>query len=312
MATWNGGVWNAGASAGSAAPNALTYGQLKFRLTKQFPGVDLDLIEGWIDDRYAEILGELPWSRQNVQSVLQTVAPYSTGTVTLAAGSNTVSLTGGAFTASMTGMAFRVTGEDDIYGFTYVDATDGLLDRPYEGSLAFAPGAAFTIFQHIYVMPADCRMLEDTAFANFSYGPLLRMARSQLNQSQPSLPMGTLAIWSSYMDDGSTPPRLQVELCPIPDKVYGIPFTYVSEAGALTGSATSTILQVWLQPSALIEGVVARVKAHLKDFTGAQLAGVMAKQALITMRAAEAQGMPPAAMQLGGYFTSHRMKRCRY
>ena len=130
MATWNGGVWNAGASAGSAAPNALTYGQLKFRLTKQFPGVDLDLIEGWIDDRYAEILGELPWSRQNVQSVLQTVAPYSTGTVTLAAGSNTVSLTGGAFTASMTGMAFRVTGEDDIYGFTYVDATDGLLDRP--------------------------------------------------------------------------------------------------------------------------------------------------------------------------------------
>jgi len=311
MGTWNNGVWNAGAISGGTGAG-LTYGQLKFRLTKAFPGVDLDLIEGWIDDRYAEILGELPWSRQNVQSVLSTVAPYCTGTVVLESGSNAVSLTGGAFTAAMTGMAFRVTGEDDIYGFTYVDATDGTLDRNYEGSLALAPGAAYTIFQHIYVMPPDCRMLEDTAFANFSQGPMLRMTRGQLNQSEPNrASLDTPAIWSSYMDDGSTPPRIQVELFPVPDKVYGIPFTYVSDPGGLTGSATSTILQVWMQPAALVEGVTARIKAHLKDYAGAQLAGVLAKAAVANMRSSEAQGMAPAAMQLDSYYTRHRMRRCR-
>jgi hypothetical protein len=290
----------------------MTYGQLKFRLTKQFPGVDLDLIEGWIDDRYAEILGELPWSRQNVTAVLQTLAPYSTGTVTLTAGSNAVALSGGTFTPAMTGMAFRVVGEDDIYAFTYVGAAAGTLDRGYEGSLGLAPGAGYTIFQHVYAMPADCRMLEDTAFSDFTEGPLVRMARSQLNQSFPGAGCpGLPGIWASYMDDGSTPPRIQVQLCPVPDKVYGIPFTYVSDPGALTGAATSTILQVWMQSAALVEGVVSRIKAHLKDYNGAQLAGVMAKVGLANMRSSEAQGMPPAAMQMDPYYTGHRMRRCR-
>jgi len=288
----------------------MTYGQLKFRLTKQFPGVDLDLIEGWIDDRYAEILGELPWSRQNVTGVLQTLAPYSTGTVTLSAGSNAVALDGGTFATGMTGMAFRVTGEDDIYAFTCVGAASGTLDRGYEGSLGLAPGAAYTLFQHVYAMPADCRMLENTAFDSFSYGPMLRMARSQLQQSSGGA-LGTPGIWAGYMDDGSTPPRMQVELCPAPDKAYGIPFTYVSDPGGLTGSSTFATLQVWMQPAALLEGVVARVKAHLKDYNGAQLAGVLAKAALGQMRKAEAQGMAPAAMQLDSYYTRHRMRRCR-
>lgn len=288
----------------------MTYGGLKFQLTKAYPGVDLDLIEGWIDQVYTEILGELPWTRQNVTAVLQTIAPYSTGTVTLAAGSNAIALSGGTFTPAMTGMAFSVAGEDDIYAFTYAGANAGAVDRPYEGALAFAPGAAFTIFQHVYAMPPDCRMLEDTAFANFSYGPLARMARSQLNQSCPA--QGTLGLpfaWTSYMDDGSTPPRMQVQLYPAPRTVIGIPFTYVSDPGALTGSATSLILQVWMQPAALVQGVTALIQAHLKDLPGAQFAALLAKSALKTMRGAEAQGMAPAQMQLDPYWTRYRAKR---
>lgn len=299
----------------------MTYGQLKFQLTKAYPGVDLDLIEGWIDQRYAEILGELPWSRQEVTAVLQTIAPYSTGTVTISAGSSAIALAGGAFTPAMTGMAFSVTGESDVYGFTYGSEAAGTLDRPYEGALAFAPGAAFTIFQHVYPMPANCRMLEDTAFTNFGFGPLVRMARSQFNRSCPiaspgnaatadtQVDLGIPGIWTSYMDDGSTPPNMQVQLYPAPDKVYGIPFEYVSDPGALSGESTSLILQVWMQPAALVQGVTALIKAHLKDLPGAQFAALLAKSALKTMRGAEAQGMAPAQMQLDSYYTSYRAKR---
>ena len=47
----------------------MNYGQLKFRLTKAFGGVDADLIEGWIADCYQEILGLLPWSRLDVHAI---------------------------------------------------------------------------------------------------------------------------------------------------------------------------------------------------------------------------------------------------
>lgn len=289
----------------------MTYGQLKFQLTKAFPGVDLDLIEGWIDERYAEILGELPWSRQNLVGVLQTIAPYSTGTVTLANGSTSVSLSGGTFAPNMTGMAFTVTGEDDIYAFSYISATTGSLDRPYEGSLAL-PGAGFTLFQHIYPMPADCRMLEDTAFANFSLGPLKRFSRAQLNQSCPAQgTLGTPFSWASYMDDGSVPPRIQVQLYPAPNVAMGIPFQYISDPGALSANAagTSAIIQTWMQPAALKEGVIALIKAHLKDTAGAQFAAVLARAALARMRSDEAQGSPAAEMQLDRYYTSYRSRR---
>jgi len=86
-----------------------------------------------------------------------------------------------------------------------------------------------------------------------------------------------------------------------------IPFEYVAEADSL--NSTGTILQIWMQPSALIEGVVARIKRHLKDYPGAQLAAAAASDALKTMRRAEAHVMGPAHMQLDSYFTSHRSKR---
>jgi hypothetical protein len=286
----------------------MTYGDLKFRLTQQFPTVSLDLIEGWANDRYAEILGELPWSRQNIQAILQTTAPYSTGTVALTLGSSGVTLTGGTFTTQMTGRGFRVTGRDEFYEFTYVGATTATLDRPYEGPTATA--AAYSIFQHIYPLPADCRLLADDAFNNV-WGQLRRYSHGELNQSVPTRPQsGTPEGWASYMDDSSTPPRMQVELYPIPDKAIGIPFTYSADAGALDD--TSTILQVWMQPTALIEGTVAKIKRHLKDYAGAQLAAADAKMALANMRTSEAQGMAPAQIRLSSYYTAHRRKRwCR-
>ncbi len=51
----------------------MTYGQIKLRLTQAFPGMSLDLIEGWINDAYQMILGDLPWQRLTVNTTLTTV-----------------------------------------------------------------------------------------------------------------------------------------------------------------------------------------------------------------------------------------------
>jgi hypothetical protein len=285
----------------------MTYGQLKKRLVAAFPGISLDLIEGWINDRYAEILGELPWTRLNLQANLQTIAPYSTGTVAVTLGSAAVTLTAGVFTAAMTTRAFRAAGRDEFYRFTYVSATTGTLDRVYEGPAATA--ATYVIFQNVYVLPSDCRLLEDDAFST-SWGTLTRMAHGQLNDADPTRAVtGKPQIWASYMDDSSTPPLMRIELVPYPDLAIGIPFTYAADAGELTD--TGTIIKVWLQPSALVEGATSRIKAHLKDYNGAVLHRKWSEEALVTMRGAEAQGMGMAKIELDPYYTAHRSGRCR-
>jgi hypothetical protein len=283
----------------------MTYGQLKFRLTQMFPGLSLDLIEGWANDRYTEILGELPWSRLNVQARLVTVAPYSVGTAAVVGGSTAVVGLGTTWATGMTGRAFRIAARSEFYEFTWLTATTGTLDRPYEGP--DAPLAGYSIFQNVYPLPVDCRMLQDHAFSN-AYGDLQRFTHAELNETDPSrIETGTPIAWCSYMDDSSTPPRMQVELWPIPNTAIGLPFSYLGDASPLT--ATSTILQVWMQPTALVEGIVAKIKRHLKDYAGAQLASIDAKNALANMRTSEAQGMAPAQMKLDDYYTAHRRKR---
>lgn len=288
----------------------MTYGQLRFRLTKAFPGVDADLIEGWISDRYDEILGELPWQRLNKDSVLETIASYTTGTVQVTKGSQAVTLTGGTWTAGMTGRSFRVAGQTAFYTFTQTGAGTGTLDRIYEGSSG--SGLSYAIYQAVYTLPSDCRQLNDSAFETTSLGPLTRLTRAQLNLSFPDRSVtGTPLYWASTMDDTSTPPRMQVELVPYPDSAIGLPFEYVAD-GAPWSTASAPSL-AWIQDAALVEGVTAKIKSHLKDYTGAALHTAAAERALKNMRTSEAQGMAPAQMQLSSYFTRHRRHRggCR-
>lgn len=283
----------------------MTYGGLKLRLTQMFPGISLDLIEGWCNDRYQEIMAELPWTRENVQAVLQTRAPYSTGTVEATQGSSAIALTGGVWQTSMTGLAFRVTGQNDFYEFLYTGPTTGSLDRPFAGPTVTK--GAYSIYQTIYQLPSDCRLLEDDAFTS-SLGQMTRFTHEQLSASDPTRAMtGTPNAWASYMDDQSVPPNMQVEIWPIPDAATALQYTYQSTGGDLVSE--SMILQVWLQPSALMEGICARAKAHMKDYAGASFHTALAKSALQTMRGAEAQGMAPAQMQLDRYYSGYRSRR---
>jgi hypothetical protein len=276
----------------------VTYGELKFRLVKAFPGVDLTLIEGWIGDVYADILGELPWSRQKTTGILRTTAPYTTGAASVTSGSASVSLSGGTWTSLMSGRAFRIGTRDEYYQFTQTGSTTGTLDRAYEGDTDTS--ASYRIFQFVYPLPSDCRLLQDDAFPS-----LIRTNGSRIDAWAD----GTPTRWASYMEDSSTPPRMQVELYPAPDAAIGIPFTYIADA-ALSGS--TSIVKAWLEPSALVEGVTAKIKAHLKDYNGALFHQRAFRESLDSMKRAEAHGSAPCEMRLDSYFTRHRRRRvCR-
>lgn len=287
----------------------MTFGQLKFRMLKQFPGLDVDVLEGFISDRYGEVLAALSWSRLTTMAILRTVAPYTTGSVVVTNGDPNVTLTGGVWSSGMTGRAFRGTGRDEFYEFTYNTATTGVLDRPYEGPSGLLTG--YSIYQSIYAMPDDCRLLPDDAFGSMVSGEMRRFSRTQFKLSFPwRASVGTPTYWASYMDDSSTPPRMQVELAPIPDQAIGIPFEYIAEAPG--PSSSSAAFAAWMEPaSALVLGVEARCKAHFKDYNGATLARTDAERALTLMQGNEARREGGLQMRLQSHFTDHRRRRCR-
>lgn len=283
-----------------------TLGEIRFRLTKAYPGIDPDLIDGWINDRYTQILDALPWQRLEVEAILQTTAPYRDGTVTVTAGSTAVTGASTVWTAAMSARSFRVDGRSEIYTFTRTGDATGTLDRAYEGDNA--AGAAYSIFQRVYTLPADCRLLEDDAFSDFELGPLGRLSRKQLNDSAPGRPAsGTPQVWASYMEDASTPPRMQIELYPIPDEARGIPYRYTKEQASLSSAATT--LQAWLRPAPLIEGVSADCLNHLEKYAGADRKEARFGALVNDMKRNEAANRGGQAIRAAGWMTRHRIAR---
>lgn len=276
----------------------MTLGQLRIRLMKQFPGLDPDILDGFIQDRYSEILQELEWSRIETTAILETTAVYEVGTASVAFGSNAVTTTGGMWSASMTGRGFRVVPRPEIYEFTYQTPFTGLIDRPYEGPSD--PAATYKIFQFVYPLPDNCRLVNDDSFA-----PLERVSH------ETGTSYGEPQIWQSYMDDNSNPPRMQVKLYPIPTLAVGIPFTYVAEEDAPTSG--SVAFAPWMEPSsAMFEGVAAKIWRipMFLNLAASQLSMSVAEKALNTMKASDAARQGVQKLEMADYWVRHRVRRC--
>jgi hypothetical protein len=120
----------------------VTFGEIRLQLEKLCPGIDQELIDGWINARYTEILDSLPWKRAESESVFQIPASYNIGTVAVSQGSANVSGTGTTWTEAMNGRYIRINSGTEYYLFTWVSATSATLDRPYEGSTSSITGSA--------------------------------------------------------------------------------------------------------------------------------------------------------------------------
>jgi hypothetical protein len=282
-----------------------TFGDIRLRITKTFPALDPDLIDSWIDERYSEILGRLPWERQRTESVLVTVAPYGDGAVSLSRGSPIVTGLGTGWTNDLTGRGFRVQGRSEIYEFTRLDVDMGQLDRPYEGPDG---PASYQVFQYLYPLPADCAMVEALSWPGA--GVLDRTSHGALEISAAGRPaVGSPELWAPYMDDGSDPPQVQIELYPIPDQVRSYPLSYFRDVSALSSGGTSANLLPWLNPGCLIEGVRASALDHLQEWAGADRAEARFERLLEQMISADARRAGPKVLRMAERFTDFRVLR---
>lgn len=88
------------------------------------------------------------------KGVIETVAPYETGTVSVTNGSKTITGSGTTFTAAMAGRKIRVNSENAYYRIaTFVSATELTLENNYLGSTA--SGQTYKIYKDEYRLNAD-------------------------------------------------------------------------------------------------------------------------------------------------------------
>lgn len=271
-----------------------TFGEVRFRLSKLLPGIDHDILDGWITDRYTAILEKLDWQRSEIQGVLQTVAPYEVGTVSLTNGSSAVTGTGTTFTSAMTGRQFCVAGRSEVYEFTYVSGTTGTLDRTYEGDTNAE--AAYSIEQAVYTMPSEARLVN--AIIPFDMDkPLDRKSRGEVTARIAAT--GTPQEWALYMD--TTGNLLQVILWPTPDEVTSFRLSYAIEAA--TWSSASPTRLPWVRPTAIVEGVLANSARHKDNPVAAEAHERQFEHAVADMMRSEMLRRGPATMRLPSRFT---------
>jgi hypothetical protein len=286
-----------------------TYGDINFRLAKEFPGVDPDIRAGIINDRYTQILLRLPWSRLDTEFAIQTVAKYETGTVAIAAAGTALTLTGGTWTSAMTGRQIHIAGRNEYYTFTYVSPTTATIDRAYEGDAETAAG--YTISQSIVTLPANTRLVR--SLRNLSTPvPIEKRDRASGDITDPSRNLtGPPVRFNNWMDSGATPPPPQIELWPSPDRVYSIAVSATVEQVPFGAADTGVSLLPWARPMALMAGC----RADLNMLpTNPNLGLAEGHEGLFEKRLAEmvndeCRRQGGSQMNVQSHYTKHRLRR---
>jgi hypothetical protein len=246
----------------------MTWGQIRLQAQKWGENVDMDVLDNSIQSRYATIMDAHPWKALDKQATIQTVGTYATGTVSVTAATAAITGTGTSWTAGQSGMSVRFGTDQQFYTFTYVSATSGTLDRPYEGTTAAA--SPYYLFSSIYPLPADLKILLEVNNLRGNF-PLRPYTQAELNLLYPSrLEVGEPFIYSMAQDSVSAPPVHQVEFYKIPQNAGGYVIRYTQIPPVFDPTTTTAAPLPWVPTHVLINGIRADLMAYAKDYSGMQ------------------------------------------
>lgn len=281
----------------------MTFGELRFLLSKQYPGVDLDVLDGWLQDRYRQVLQRVSWQRLEMRSLVSLVAEYATGTVTVTNGSTAITGSGTTWAATMNGRLIRIGADQEWYEFTYVSGTAGTLDREYVG--ASAAGASYRINKSVYALDTDVRDVQRVGLLD-PETPLSRQTTKEIDRADLNRnTYGTPQAWALYMDQVSSP-AVQIEVWPVPVLAGTLLVSYLYDPAVPTSASTE--LLPWVNVAALKAGVGADALRHGKDYGGGDRMEIVFERLVVEM--ANVEGRRKGGTRLGGSTPQpHRLRR---
>jgi len=298
-----------------------TWGNLRLQLQTGAPGIPLDLLDGWLNSRYEQVLEANDWQGLKYHTTVQSQAAYQSGTdtVTLTVGSATVTGAGTAWTSGQLGNIprFYRPGDTVIYTASYVGPTQLTLDRPYEGNGIDAAGtvysgSAYVLMQHIYALPSDVRTIV-SCLDPVTNQPLHIFTKDQLDASAGPRTLVEDPVYAALYDDtneSSQPVYHQIEFFPPPLHARGFPLEYVHGGTFFNGSNTSASPLPWVSDSVLLYGARAEIALHLEQFNKAKGYEMkFAEELARLLRLEHWQKRPKRALGMTARFTRHRTQR---
>lgn len=296
-----------------------TWGQLRLLLQSSAPEIPLDLLDSFLNTRYASALSATDWIGLKAHATLATQAAYQSvlDTVTVTVGSAAVVGLGTAWTNAITGQRFYIPGDTVIYTATWVNATHLTLDRAYEGNgTALAgvvvAGAAYVFMQHIYALPADCSSVV-TVLDPITELPLGAFTKDGLDVSVGTrATVGYPQCWAEYDDtpEASPPVLHQMELYPPPLQARGFPLEYLRNANLFTGQNTSTSPLPFLSDALILFGARADIALHEEKPSKAEGYEAQFLEELQRLLLVEhTQRRVKTNLKMASRFTRHRMAR---
>lgn len=286
-----------------------TWGQLRLLLQKDGPGLDPDLLDGYLNTRYGDILDRYPWKGLEVETSIQTTAAYNTGTVSVTQGTNAIVGTGTVFTSAMTGAQFRVSTDNAVYVFTFVDATHATLDRNYEDSTNAV--AAYWIYEDEYVLPAPAKTVLSVVCPETGEGLEDWTTQKIIDSIRPRQSPGIPIAFAMAADTSeNTPPVFHtLKLSPPPMFARGYPLRYQKATAGFDGQTTGASPLPWVSDNALLCGCRADIKYKLKDVTGAEAQEAKYEKAIAVMLRVDATRRGNSPVVLGRNWTGYRVRR---
>lgn len=167
-----------------------------------------------------------PWPERKKESVITTVAEYTTGTVTVTNGFATVTGSGTAFTSAMAGRKFALSLSGPWYRITSRDSDTQLtLARVYQETTA--SGSTYTVFQDEYDLASD---VDVSSALTILYGTDNALTLSTQADLDNRLVPGARGRPTHYaMVVPTTAGTRRVRFFPVPDAVYAFRSLYLKE-----------------------------------------------------------------------------------
>lgn len=203
----------------------------------QIVAADINAI---LQDVHREIAAGFQWSFRKRETLLATVAPYTTGTVAVSPGSSTVTGTLTVWTSAMVGRAIRIAGEDAYFFVQAVtDGTHLTLGDAQGAVMTWAAAAGslltYTIFQHQYQLASDVAVILE----KIREWPLTERTVEWMNERDPDRSStgdpNSFAMARARHVSGVE--QVFVELWPVPSSARRYRMTYLVEPPDLTVDA---------------------------------------------------------------------------
>lgn len=292
---------------------AETLGQFCMRVGKHPAGsaVDPDLLRSMVNDRIEQICRSMPWTRLKQQSILQTVAEYTTGTIDIAVGATSGTGTLTVFTAAMTGRFIRIANLLPPYTFTYVSPTSFTIDRAFEGPNSLT-GAGFKIYRSIFELPSTLESIVSLRNLTFGYD-LNEETREWLDRNAAArYAYGEPVVYVPAEDSANGLQQIELYPAPIVSRGYGMDWRLQPPLFDLENLNTEDTFPDWFSMPAMFAGVISDLYRTQGQAALAQLEEQRFQQLLIQMVSEDARRMPPQTMRPADRYIQHRIRRAQH